>query len=65
MRKSERIGTGFLVGVLTFIVAIVVGWVMNIVNICQLDSLELKGEIILQVVGIFVIPLGSVMGFIL
>ena len=40
-----------------------VGWIMNIVEIFQSNSINnLSGEIILRVAGIFIAPLGSIMG---
>lgn len=46
---------------LAFIVAMVTGWVMNIVDIINHTGL-MGGEFVLRVAGIFVAPLGSFMG---
>lgn len=42
----------------------VVGWIMNIINIIRQDDLELTGTLILQIIGIFVAPLGAIMGWV-
>lgn len=47
----------------TVLIALAVGWILNIINIARSDF-ELNGVLILQIVGIFVAPLGSVMGWV-
>jgi hypothetical protein len=48
------------------IVVSFIGWILNLINVINsnetLATLTLKG--ILQVVGIFVVPLGSLLGWI-
>jgi hypothetical protein len=44
--------------------AMLYGWVMNIVIIAQSGLLEITGMTVLRLVGIFVFPLGSVLGYV-
>ena len=46
------------------VIAGIIGWVFNIINICSIDNLEWSGPVILQIVGIFVAPLGAVLGYV-
>ncbi|WP_287248886.1 hypothetical protein [Mesorhizobium sp.] len=46
---------------LAFIVTVVTGWVMNIVDIINYTG-PMGGEFVLRVVGIFLAPLGAFMG---
>jgi hypothetical protein len=39
------------------------GWVANIVKLFGSDFDPLTGQIVLRVVGVFVAPLGSIMGY--
>jgi len=44
-------------------IAAIVGWVMNIVTLYHMSFATITGELVLRCVGIFVAPIGSVMGF--
>ncbi len=46
------------------VIAIVWGWIANIVEIFGMDFDPITGELVLRVAGIFVAPLGVVMGYI-
>lgn len=48
---------------LAFIFAMLYGWVMNIVIIAGTEFAVITGMLVLRVVGIFVFPLGSVLGY--
>mgnify|MGYP003341023507 CR=1 FL=1 len=48
---------------LAIVVAATYGWVMNIVQLYHSSFSEITGQLILRVIGIFVAPLGSVMGY--
>ena len=39
-----------------------VGWIMNIVEIFHSQIWPISGEILVRVVGIFIAPLGSILG---
>jgi hypothetical protein len=42
---------------------IIVGWIMNLVTIFNTAHVELTGMFILRIVGIFVAPIGGVLGY--
>ena len=50
---------------LCLVFAIGYGWVMNIINIVHADFTHITGLLVIQVVGIFVAPLGSVLGWVM
>lgn len=39
------------------------GWIANIVKIASSDFAQITGMLVLRIVGIFIAPLGSVLGF--
>lgn len=43
-------------------IACIVGWVLNCVAIANTYTLEITGLFILRIVGIFIFPLGAVLG---
>ena len=45
-------------------IALAVGWVMNIFAIAHIMAEPITGMFVLRVVGIFVAPLGGVLGYI-
>jgi len=53
---------GFLFAYLVVIVGGTYGWVLNIIAILNIEEFVLSGKIVLAVIGIFVAPLGSIMG---
>jgi hypothetical protein len=40
-----------------------VGWVMNIITLIGADFSNITGLLVLRVVGIFIVPLGGVLGY--
>ena len=44
-------------------IAGIVGWVMNIITLYHMSFATINGELVLRLVGIFVAPIGSIMGF--
>lgn len=63
-RWSYKFGiVGFLVFITLFIAAIS-GWIMNVVAILNMANGPITGMFILRCVGIFVAPLGAVIGWI-
>jgi predicted lipid-binding transport protein (Tim44 family) len=54
-------GLGAIIGVGVFGMFIV-GWIMNIAAIVKIIDLPVTGMFILRCVGIFVAPLGSILG---
>jgi hypothetical protein len=57
-RVFETIGSGLIIAV--WIIA-VIGWILNIVQIA--DAHTVNGMVIIRAVGIFVAPLGAVLGW--
>lgn len=45
------------------VIACVVGWVMNIIKLVGSDFTTLDGMEVLRIVGIFIGPLGGVLGY--
>lgn len=46
-------------------VALIVGWIMNIVAVIGLIGGDVSAELIVRVVGVFVAPLGAAFGYLL
>jgi len=62
MEKSDwGAGLGAIIGV-GVLGMLIVGWIMNIVAIVKIVDLPVTGMFILRCVGIFVAPLGSILG---
>lgn len=57
----KKIGFMILLYIAIFLVALV-GWVMNIVDIFHSNFSNITGELVLRIVGIFIAPLGYIMG---
>lgn len=49
---------------LGLIIAALSGWVMNIITIAHSNFGDLTGLLVLRVVGIFVAPLGAILGWV-
>lgn len=63
MNKDSRTIVGVLSAVLILIVLAVAGWINNIITLLGMDSID-SGMAIARVVGIFLAPLGVVLGYI-
>lgn len=59
-RKTITLPFYFYLFILLLTPAAIIGWVSNIVALFNLDAFS--GEIILRVVGIFLAPLGAILG---
>jgi hypothetical protein len=55
---------GYIVAYLALIVTALYGWVMNMVVIAGSDFSMITGLLILRLVGIFLFPIGAVLGFV-
>ena len=62
MRKQQGF-TGFGLLVVALVLAGVVGWFMNIFDIVAAVSDPITAMFILRCVGIFVAPLGAILGY--
>ena len=49
---------------LTLLILLLGGWVMNLVEIVNYDFASITGMIILRIAGIFIAPLGAVLGWV-
>ena len=61
-RKESRDRFGVLL-IMFIWAALIFGWVVNIVKLYSMVSEPVTGVFVLRVIGIFIAPLGSVMGF--
>jgi hypothetical protein len=65
-KMKLNMSDGFSIGtVLLFsgiVLAVIVGWIWNIVKLFA-GSWEITGEFVLRIIGVFVAPMGGVMGF--
>lgn len=64
MSKIKNMSVFGVLIYLAIIVAILYGWIANIVTIFHSNFSEITGVLILRIVGIFVGPLGVVLGYI-
>lgn len=58
----------FLKGAGLFYLAVILagigGWIANIIKLVAMDTDHLSGMLVARAIGIFVAPLGSVLGFV-
>lgn len=57
-------GGGFVFALLAGILAMAIGWVMNVVQLVYLADAPITVLTILKIVGIFAAPLGGVLGWV-
>ena len=62
MRKSKNYGVGASIAFLVILALFIIGWILNIIDLIKMD-IELTGVVILKIIGIFIVPLGSIMGW--
>jgi hypothetical protein len=61
--KAEEIGTSLAaITLLVVIIAAIYGYIVNIVALFHSTG-DITGQFILRIVGIFIAPLGSILGF--
>ena len=58
--NNKQVGI-FYVGYLLVVVALIIGWVMNILKIVAWE--ESMGMLVVRAIGVFIGPLGGVMGW--
>jgi hypothetical protein len=63
MFKKQKGYTSFSLIILALWGLAAVGWVLNIVEIFKMVNDPLTGMLILRAVGIFVAPLGAILGY--
>lgn len=67
MMKVKANYTGGTIAALVWLAivgALVYGWIANIVTIAHSNFNDITGLLVLRVVGIFVAPLGTILGYI-
>jgi hypothetical protein len=47
------------------IVAVAIGWIMNVIDIINMLGGEIGTEFVFRCIGIVIVPLGSLLGYIL
>lgn len=52
-----------VIGIL-LIIAFVYGWINNIIIVCHSNFTPLTGMVVVRCIGIFVAPIGAILGFI-
>lgn len=66
-RKSDNfimgLGLTATLGMLGLFIAAVVGWIMNIITIFHMASLTISGELLIRIIGIFIAPIGAILGY--
>lgn len=63
MSRYSNVGLGLILTYLVILIALVVGWVMNIVSIVGTLADPITGMLIARLVGTIVFPLGGVLGY--
>jgi hypothetical protein len=65
MNKNKQLGfTLYEIFVAVLILACIYGWVANIVKMATVINDSLTGLVILRIIGIFVFPLGVILGYV-
>jgi hypothetical protein len=54
----------FILAYAAIAIAIIIGWVMNLVQLIGMASDGVTGLFVLKIVGLFLAPLGAVLGYI-
>ena len=66
-QRGFTIIEGFSIVWFFFILAAIIGWIMNIIAVAHLlftdQALVITGMLVLRIIGIFVAPLGSILGY--
>lgn len=63
MASRDQTPLAVYLGLIFLYVAMTVGWIMNIVTIWNSMDNEVTAKFIIRVVGIFVFPIGAVLGY--
>lgn len=64
MSFLEKFGVGLSLAFLGLFVAAVIGWVKNIIQLINIGVGEITTVFVVKCIGIFVAPLGAIMGWI-
>jgi hypothetical protein len=63
MSSKVDVGLTGSLAIIALFIAAVIGWIMNIMTIAGSEFTPITGLLVLRVVGIFVAPLGAVLGW--
>jgi hypothetical protein len=63
MKKKVNVGVVPFLGLLIIVITAIVGWVMNLFELFHMIGEPIGTEFIIRIVGIFVAPIGTIMGF--
>lgn len=55
----------FILIAISIVVGIGYGWILNIIGLLNHGSVDILGQTLLGVVGIFIVPIGAVMGYLI
>jgi hypothetical protein len=47
----------------TFYALLIWGWILNIADVCQANLGTITGVMVVKIIGIFIFPVGSFMGW--
>jgi hypothetical protein len=64
MKQEDTLPLGCGLAVLLLVLFLVVGWVANIIRLCGCDFREPYKAEIIRAVGVFVPPVGCIVGYI-
>lgn len=64
MRHHIELPLSLMLGCLVIIMAVLTGWIANIVQVCMHLHDPITGLFIAKIAGAFVAPLGAILGFI-
>lgn len=63
MKKQKGYALAVVLIYAFVVIAGLVGWVMNIVDVVNSDFDPITGMLVVRIVGIFIPPLGAVLGY--
>lgn len=60
---EDTVAIGFGIAYIVLVATLIAGWIMNIMTIWNTYDLPLTGKFVLRIIGIFVFPIGGVLGY--
>ena len=65
MKQYRATGIGAILGVMLWVLLIITfayGWVLNVIAIATSDQIIFTGEMVMRIIGVFIPPIGAIMG---